>query len=205
MELRNAAVHMLEKCVKHFCSRDQCPLRTCLNCQKDFCGECMKTCSVCGICDGCKGSNGGNGGEALTRCNECEEDVCEGCIQTCNQCNTTGCIDCLNALECENEGCDSGHCNLCEQVDGLERCEGCDFQACADCRFSIISNDWNGACQSCVEMLASNDPFSFQLRESFLHRLHDDKEALRLENQNLLNEVENLRRELEATRSGTDV
>ena len=48
----------------------------------------------------------------------------------------------------------------------------------------------------CVEMLA-NDPNSSQLRESFLQRLHDDKEALRLEIQSLRQEVENLRLENE--------
>ena len=62
------------KCVKHFCSRDQCPLRTCSRCDKVYCGGCLNMCSVCDICSGCKASNGV---EALTRCNECEKDVCE--------------------------------------------------------------------------------------------------------------------------------
>ena len=186
------------KCIKHFCSGDnQCQLNHCARCDKYYCGDCTMICKICRVCRGCKGCSGG---VALTRCNECENDVCEDCIETCKQCHATGCIDCLNALECENEGCDAAHCNLCEEVEGLFSCEGCGSLRCDDCRFSTISNDWNGACQSCVEILA-NDPHSSQLPESFLQRLHDDKEALRLENQNLRQEVENLRQENENLRS----
>ena len=109
-------------CLGTFCEECQTTeendwLQYCLNCEKDYCIDCIpsRRCDRCydTYCEGC---------DIVKKCDECGDDFCPGCgPDEGNKCACWGekvyctCTSCLpNTYECEKDGCKEKYCDLCE-------------------------------------------------------------------------------------------
>ena len=94
------------KCVKQFCcagNEDQCYVKFCNRCQRDFCFGCDSENGWCDICH--------------------DEDFCSGCamLKECQDCHKNFCLDCVSVTKCACLA-DGVSCNQCIPDDFLCEC-----------------------------------------------------------------------------------
>ena len=151
--------------MENFCENFGCnALNTCKKCLYRCCNDCvaMAGCPYCAeqLCLQC--------GE-LIECKLCGEWVCQECIKYCEHCKEIGCGDCVRLDKCENEGCDKANCKDCYDADTInviscdedvhmnmcnEIYHGCGVKLCFDCRWEKCSEDWDGACAGCLQIVS---------------------------------------------------
>ena len=167
--------HTCIKCTKFFyyeCDNGvngKMMLRTCIECNEECCHDCvpMTECVQCSrnLCVKCS-----------VKCQNCENqfcgsDDCREYMRYCDTCGEESCQQCTTFLCCEGY-CGVVQCAKChvehrnkkrrnqnqtkESDYNVDRCDTCNTDFCAECRYSKLNEDWGNACSDCIKLIADD-------------------------------------------------